>query len=31
MIDWTFTPASLWTLIGVLLILSELALLLDAV
>jgi membrane protein implicated in regulation of membrane protease activity len=26
MIDWTFTPASLWTLIGVLLILSELAL-----
>ena len=26
MIDWTFTPASLWTLVGVLLILSELAL-----
>lgn len=26
MIDWTFTPASIWTLIGVLLILSELAL-----
>jgi membrane protein implicated in regulation of membrane protease activity len=26
MIDWTFTPASIWTLIGILLIVSELAL-----
>lgn len=26
MIDWSFTPASLWTLIGILLILSEFAL-----
>ncbi|NCA71917.1 MAG: NfeD family protein [Sphingobacteriia bacterium] len=26
MIDWTFTPASLWILVGVLLILSEFAL-----
>ncbi len=26
MIDWTFTPASLWILIGILLILSEFAL-----
>jgi membrane protein implicated in regulation of membrane protease activity len=26
MIDWTFTPASLWTLIGILLIVSELVL-----